>query len=64
MITYNWTYRCDYCEVEVVGTTKLRYYPDELVVRPTTVPALAEHGRWRNVDGLLVCPKHRVSVDE
>ena len=64
MITYNWTYRCDYCEVEVEDTTKFHYYPERAVILPATVPDLAEHGRWRNVDGLLVCPKHRVSVDE
>ena len=64
MITYNWTYRCDYCKVEAISTTKFKYEPEQMVIRPGVVPDLAQHGRWRNVDGLLVCPKHRVSVED
>lgn len=64
MITYIWTYRCDYCEVEVNSTIKFKYYPEAHAIRPGIVPDLSDHGLWRNVDGLLVCPKHKVTVDE
>ena len=62
MISYNWIYRCDYCEVEVVSTIKFVYYTEHPIIRPGIVPDLSDHGRWRNVDGLLVCPKHIVHV--
>ncbi len=62
MITYNWTYKCDYCEKKIRCTTKFSYYYDQPVLLPNRIPDVLKHGRWRIVDDRLVCPKHSISI--
>ena len=64
MIKYNWTYSCDYCDEKVFDSINFNYYDHQPVIIPNNVPDATKYGRWRIVDGLLVCPNHKVTIKD
>ena len=62
MVKYNWTYKCDYCEEVVHDETQFLFYANQPIIIPNPIPA--SYPCWRTVDGLLVCPKHTVNIED
>ena len=63
MIKYNWTYSCDHCEEVAHEETQFLFYSNQPIIIPNPVPNTVKHGNWRTVDGLLICPKHMVIIE-
>ena len=64
MITYHWTYECDYCEKKILTTSKFSYNYADPVLLPNKIPDVLKYGRWRIIDDRLMCPKHKLVISK